>query len=209
MPQTDLKDHWNKAYKLKDIEELGWYEASAKPSLDLINKCNLDKNASILNVGSGATILVDELIAMGFDNVIATDISENALDKLKTRLNDKTGKTRFIVDDLTNPVKLNHLEPVDLWHDRAVLHFFNKKEDQDAYFDLLKKLVKQKGYVIIATFNLNGALKCSGLPVHRYDENMLKEKLGSDFMLIEQFDFTFTMPSGDTREYIYTLFNRK
>jgi hypothetical protein len=88
------------------------------------------------------------------------------------------------------------------------LHFFNEADEQDAYFLLLKKLVKQNGFVIIAAFNLHGAETCSGLPVFRYNEKMLSEKLDSDFSLMEYFDFTYTMPSGDKREYVYTLFQR-
>jgi len=113
------------------------------------------------------------------------------------------------VDDLTNPTEINVLQNLDLWHDRAVLHFFTDANSQETYFELIKKLVKQNGFVIIAAFNLNGATKCSGLPVHRYDANLLQEKLGNGFELIESFDYIYTMPSSDTREYIYTLFKRK
>ena len=116
---------------------------------------------------------------------------------------------RWIVDDLTDPDELLTLEQIDLWHDRAGLHFFQDNGSQDKYFNLLRKLVSPGGYVIIAAFNLNGALKCSGLPVFRYDAAMLQEKLGKEFQLKEAFDFTYTQPSGDTREYVYTLFQRK
>ena len=97
---------------------------------------------------------------------------------------------------------------IDLWHDRAVLHFFHERSSQDAYFALLQKLVRPGGYVIIAAFNLNGAPTCSGLPVFRYDARMLQEKLGENFKLLEAFDHTYTQPSGDTRAYVYTLFRR-
>ncbi len=205
----NLQSHWNNAYDKTETKKLGWYEESCAPSIDLIGQCNLSKDASIINVGAGSTKLTDELLYLGYTNLIANDISTVALHKLKFRLGIKAQYVEFIVDDLTNPEFLNKIEKVDLWHDRAVLHFFNKKEEQDVYFNLLNKLVKPKGYAIIATFNLDGALKCSGLPVHRYDKNMLKEKLKNDFELIEDFDFTYTMPSLDTREYIYTLFRRK
>lgn len=204
----DLKSHWNNAYDKGEITNLGWYEENPKPSIQLIAKCNLDKNASILNVGAGATTLVDTLVTQGFENVIANDLSSVALDKLKVRLGDDSDKVTWVVDDLTNPTVLNQLDKIDLWHDRAVLHFFNEAEEQATYFNLVKQLVKEKGFVIIATFNLNGATKCSGLPVTRYNEQMIQDKLGEDFELLEAFDYTYLMPSGDTREYIYTLFQR-
>lgn len=205
----NLQSHWNNAYSKTETKKLGWYEENCTPSLGLIKQCNLEKSDRILSIGAGSTLLIDELIALGYNNLIANDISENALDKIKIRLETNIGKVKFIVDDLTNPDFLNQLAPVDLWHDRAVLHFFNTKDEQNAYFDLLNKLVKPKGYAIIATFNLDGALKCSGLPVHRYDEKMIAKKLGNSFKLIESFNHIYTMPSGDTRAYIYTLFRRK
>ena len=88
------------------------------------------------------------------------------------------------------------------------MHFFNNLQEQDKYFNLVRRLVKNGGHVIIAAFNLNGATKCNGLPVYRYNEIMIKCGLGEDFKLIESFDYTYTQPSGDTREYIYTLFKR-
>ena len=206
----DLKSHWDSTYSKSETSKLGWYEESPKPSLQLINKCSLIKNAPILNVGAGASTLVDELLKLGYDNIIANDLSSVALDKLKIRLgNNETAKVKWVIDDLTKPTEMNTLQKIDLWHDRAVLHFFTDKESQDTYFELVRKLVKQRGYVIIAAFNLNAATKCSGLPVYRYDEKMLQERLGNDFELIEAFDYIYTMPSGDSRGYVYTLFKRK
>ena len=204
-----MNEHWERVYKNSSVDKLGWYEARSEPTLKLIELCKLDKNAAILNVGAGATTLVDELIEIGYQNIIANDISKAALEELQLRLGpDRSPLVRWIVDDLTDPGILQSLEQIDLWHDRAVLHFFNDEPSQNAYFNLLRKLVSQGGYVIIAAFNLNGAPKCSGLPVFRYNAEMLQEKLGEEFHLIEAFDYTYTMPSGDTREYVYTLFRR-
>ena len=205
---NDLQTHWNKAYENTAIEKLGWFEESPIPSLQLIKKSGVSKNARILNVGAGATTLVDELIHQDFKNIVVNDISATALEKLKQRLGKQSECIEWVVDDLIYPTTLNNLEKVDLWHDRAVLHFFIDAKEQDTYFNLLRNIVKKNGFVIIATFNLNGATKCSGLPVHRYDTKMIQEKLGSEFKLIDAFNYTYTMPSKDTREYIYTLFKR-
>lgn len=204
----DLKQHWNTVYEKTALDELGWYEENPEPSMRLIKKCGLHKNAALLNVGAGATTLIDTLLKNGYKNIIVNDLSSIALEKLKTNLAGKSDYVRYVIDDITQPTLLNNLEPVDLWHDRAVLHFFNDIAAQDAYFELLKRLVKPNGFVIIAVFNLNGAAKCSGLPVYRYDENMLLEKLGMGFDLIEAFDHTYQMPSGEPREYVYALFKR-
>jgi hypothetical protein len=204
-----MKEHWERIYQKTAFDRLGWYEARSEPSLQLIEKCNLPKDATILNVGTGATTLVDDLLNLGFSNLIANDISSQALEELQLRLGPEQSKmVHWLVDDLIHPNELKALKQVDLWHDRAVLHFFNEPEQQNTYFNLIRKLVKIYGYVIIAAFNLNGAPKCSGLPVSRYDAHMLQEKLGEEFHLIQAFDYTYTMPSGDTREYVYTLFRR-
>lgn len=207
--KKDYKKHWNTAYERADVEKLGWYEEHPEPSLRLIEKCGLNSHSYILNAGAGATTLVDELLSMNYENIIVNDISSVALDRLKQRLGAKGDRINWVEDDLTNPVKLNDLEKIDLWHDRAVLHFFNEAEDQDTYFELVRNLVKSGGHVIIATFNLDGAEKCSGLPVFRYNKSMIQDGLGTDFELIEAFDYIYTMPSGDTRSYVYTLFKKK
>jgi SAM-dependent methyltransferase len=206
--ELNLKSHWNNAYTKTEINKLGWYEENLEPSLRLIDKCNLNPDASILNVGAGATTLVDELLRQGYTNIIANDLSETALEKLKERLGEKSQSVKCIVDDLTKPTALMNLDKIDLWHDRAVVHFFNDENEQNTYFNLVKTLVKDNGFVIIATFNLDGATKCSGLPVRRYDQQMLQEKLGKGFELLEAFNYTYTMPSGDTRAYVYTLFRK-
>lgn len=204
-----MKEHWESVYKNSAVDKLGWYEARSEPSLKLIERCKLGKEAAILNVGAGATTLVDELLEIGYQNIIANDISSSALEELQQRLGpEKSSMVRWIVDDLTNPDELQMLEQIDLWQDRAVLHFFQDSVSQNAYFNLLRKLVRQGTYVIIAAFNLNGAPKCSGLPVFRYNAEMLQERLGEEFMLLETFDYTYTTPSGNTREYVYTLFRR-
>ena len=205
-----MKEHWERVYDNKAVEKLGWYESSPEPSMSLIKACRLEKDASILNVGAGATTLVDELLRSGYLNTIANDISQAALEELQLRLGPElSSKVHWIVDDLTNPVELTALENIDLWHDRAALHFFQEDEDRIAYFDLLRKVLRPGGHVIIAAFNLNGAPTCSGLPVFRYDAQMLQDKLGDEFELLEAFDYTYTQPSGNTRDYVYTLFKRK
>lgn len=203
-----VQEHWNKVYEKSDPEKLGWYEKHARPSIQLIEKCDLPKKARILNVGAGATTLIDDLLNSGYKNLIATDISARGLQVLKDRLAEKQIQVQWIIDDLTNPQKLKLIPAIDLWHDRAVLHFLLEEQEQKSYFDLVRKLVRSNGYVIIATFNLHGTEKCSGLKVHRYDAKMIADRMGPDFNLIQSFDYTYRMPTGNTRDYVYTLFQK-
>lgn len=205
----NLGEYWCGKYTDVDYTKLGWYEKQSTPSLDLILKTKVAKNALIFNVGAGATTLIDDLLQHGYSNLIANDISSCALNNIKQRLGEKQNQVQFIVDDLVNPTKLNKLPKVDVWNDRAVLHFFIDEKDQDPYFRLLKGKLNNKGFVILAEFNLEGAATCSGLPVKRYSAQMLQEKLGKEFTLITNFDYDYTMPSGAIRKYVYTLFQRK
>jgi hypothetical protein len=206
----DFEKHWNNAYQKSPITNLGWYEENPEPSLELIEACNLPKEALIFNAGAGATTLIEQLLAKGYENIVVNDIASAALTELSNNLSlHKNAYINYIVDDLTNPSELLKLKNVNLWHDRAVLHFFTEQSQQKAYFDLVKKALKPRGFVILAEFNLEGAKKCSGLDVFNYNEEMLQERLGSDFELLKSFNYTYTQPSGNTREYVYTLFQRK
>lgn len=205
---VNLKKHWDSAYTKNDTSELGWYESSAQKTIHLINKTGVSKQASILNVGVGSSVIIDELLEQGYTNLVANDLSEEALTKVKSRVSTKANEVVFVADDLLSPTKLNKLKDIEIWNDRAVLHFFLKEEEQTAYFNLLKSVVKHNGFVIIAVFSLDGAKKCCGLPLQLYDEKMLQEKLGKDFKLIDNFKHTFVNPKGGERPYIYTLFQR-
>ena len=126
----DLRSHWDDVYNGQTVNKLGWYEENPEPSLRLIKKAHLEPDASILNVGAGATTLVDELLKRNYSNIIVNDISEVALDKLKARLAEQADQIKWMVDDLTKPKVLTDLGKIDLWHDRAVLHFFLKESDE-------------------------------------------------------------------------------
>ena len=206
---SDLKEHWNTAYNKED-EQLGWFEANPMQTMELVKACNLQKDATILNVGAGTTTLIDTLLEEGYTNIIANDLSDLALEKLKQRIRKSQNyNLTCIKDDLTNPQKINKLQNIDLWIDRAVLHFFLTQEEQKSYFSLIQKTVSNNGYVIIAVFSLEGAQKCCGLDLKRYNLEMLQNNLGTHFRLIKTFNHTFINPFGGERPYIYTLFQRQ
>lgn len=203
-----MKGHWNEIYNWMEVNELGWYEEIPEPSLRLLSKCNISKEKPILDVGVGESTFIDYIINLGFKNIIATDISEIALEKLKKRLGEKASSVKIIIDDVTHPIYLQNLKDIKIWHDRALLHFLLSEEDQKNYFSLLKKVTQKGSYIIIATFSLKGVKKCAGLDVKNYDQNMLAKFLGEDFNLIEYFDYLDKTPSGESRPYIYALFQK-
>ena len=191
MDAHNLKQHWDTVYQ-KDDERLGWYESNPQQTLSLVTNTQLPKDAKILNVGAGTTTLIDKLLELGYSNIIANDLSERAIEKLEKRIKVTYNyQLQTVVDDLTNPVTLNKLKNVDLWIDRAVLHFFLKEEEQKSYFNLIHQIVSKGGFVIIAVFALHGAEKCSSLELQRYNVETLQDKLGPKFKLIKSFNFTF------------------
>ncbi len=204
----NLGEYWCAIYTNADVTKLGWYEYESTPSLNLIEKSKVAKDALILTVGAGSTTLIDSLLEKKYTNLMANDISSCALNTIKNRIGEKQDNVSWIVDDLVNPSSLKNIAKVDVWNDRAVLHFFIEDKDQDAYFKLLDDKVKTNGHVILAVFNLESATMCSGLPVKRYDEKMLQEKLGSAYLLKDSFNYMYTMPNGEDRNYVYTLFQK-
>jgi SAM-dependent methyltransferase len=207
---TDLKKHWNKIYDNADITGLGWYEPDPQQSLSLIEMSGVAKDASILDAGCGATTLIDRLLDAGYTNLTAVDISAAALQRLQERLGpERAAMVRWIEDDLSAPQHLQKIRNVALWHDRAVLHFLIDNRDRQTYRETLMAALQPGGFVIIAAFAVGGAQKCSGLPVHNYDEASLAEWLGSGFELLHSTPYLYHTPSGAPRPYIYTLFRRK
>lgn len=204
-----MKEHWEDVYATKAPENVGWYESEPESSLKLVSKCDIRKDDVILDVGAGASVFIDRLLELGFSNITALDISDTALGRLKQRLApDRVSAVTWITGDITQPGGFVAPGSVSLWHDRALLHFFTREQDQNAYLAALKNAVRAGGYVIIGVFSLEGAARCSGLELKRYDRDMLSAFLGSGFSLIDSFSHTHIMPSGDPRPYIYALFRR-
>jgi SAM-dependent methyltransferase len=209
MMATFLKDHWNKKYTDTTLTQLGWYEPRSIPSVQLIENCAVSKHSPILDVGSGASTLIANLFELGYQNLFAIDISAVALEKAKTLLTqEQAARVHWMVDDLTNPSSVHQLPKIAVWHDRAVFHFFTEEQDRQTYRSLAQKVVMPGGFMVIATFALEGAAHCSGLPVQRYSADGLSEFLGDEFKLVESLSFTYKMPSNDVRPYVYTRFQK-
>ncbi len=201
-----LNDHWDKIFKTTSDEKLGWYEKDFTQSLKYINLVpNLSEKVVFLS-GAGTTKLVDQLLGKT-KKLILNDISTEALSILKNRLKNVKQEIEYIVSDISLelPTK-NNL--IDLWIDRAVLHFLTDENDINGYFNNLNKKLKVGGYVLFAEFSSNGATKCAGLNLHRYSLEELKDRCSDNFKLIKHDYYTFKNPGGDERPYIYCLFKR-
>lgn len=205
MSDVSKKAHWENVYTSKGEREVSWYQESPAPSLELIALAGLSADASIIDIGGGASRLVDALVDQDIRRITVLDLSAAALDAAKQRLGGKAKGVEWVVADVTIWEPSN---TYDLWHDRAAFHFLNDPADQSAYVDRLKKAVKAGGYVVIGTFALDGPEKCSGLPIVRYDAASLSAILGADFKLIDTRRHDHTTPWGAVQRFQFSTFRR-
>ena len=202
--KTYSKNHWENIYSSKPVEELGWYEPELQISLSWITGLQPDKHTSIIDIGGGASTLVDSLLKEGLENLTVLDISEEALDKTKSRLGDKAEKVDWIAGDMTTAEL-----PADsyyIWHDRAVFHFLTSEEEREKYLTNLRRALQPGGKVIMATFAPEAPAKCSGLPVERYTPETIQETLGEEFNPEQTLKDLHVTPSGVEQMYLYTRF---
>lgn len=198
------KDYWESIYTAKASEEVSWFEISPTISLDLINLVS-PAPRSVIDVGGGQSFLVDRLLDAEFEKVAVLDISSVALDRTKLRLGDRATRVEWIVADVATVAEVG---PFDLWHDRAVFHFLTNPQEREAYLDLAAKSIPFGGHLVMGTFALDGPEKCSGLPVCRYDVDLLTKTLGSRFNLIHQRRYVHTTPSGKPQSFLFGVFQR-
>ncbi len=201
----NAKEHWENIYQAKESNEVSWYQEKPNTSLGLIVETGLDKDSRIIDVGAGDSNLVDNLLALGFKNIIVLDISSAALNRAKKRLRSRAKDVKWIVSDLR---EFETNDRYDLWHDRAVLHFLTKEEDINKYVELVKRFLKPGGYLIVSTFSLNGPKKCSGLNIKQYSQDSMK-KLFGDFEYIKSFEEEHITPWRDSQIFVYGVFRKK
>jgi hypothetical protein len=200
---TELQAHWDDAYTSKGETKVSWYQLKPSRSIELIKATGL---RSVIDVGGGASSLVDALLADGYSDLTVLDISEVALGRSKARLGSQADKVAWIVADIT---EWQPQRTWDVWHDRAVFHFLTDGVSQDAYIAALKKSTEVGSVVIMATFALTGPEKCSGLAVQRYSPATLAARLGRDFHLYAEAAETHPTPFGTTQEFSYAAFRRR
>ena len=201
----NAKEYWESIYQTKEPNEVSWYQEKPETSLNLISETGIEKNAKIIDVGAGASKLADNLLALGFRNITALDVSLNALNESKKKLGDRANNVKWIVSDLR---EFETNERYDLWHDRAVLHFLTEEEDIRRYKELVRTYLKPKGYVIVSTFSVNGPKKCSGLDVKQYSEDSMKT-LFTGFEHIKSFEEEHLTPWGSSQIFIWGVFRKR
>lgn len=200
------KDHWEKLYSKKAPTSVSWFQEHASTSLAIVRSTGVSKKAAIIDVGGGASTLVDDLLLAGYENLSVLDLSASALARAKKRIGTSAAKIRWLQADITK-VDLP-IHQFDIWHDRAVFHFLKSPEDRTIYVEAVLRAVKPGGHVIVATFAEDGPTECSGLPVMRYSADDLFAEFGSSFTLLQHLKETHQTPFGTNQKFVYCYFRK-
>jgi 2-polyprenyl-3-methyl-5-hydroxy-6-metoxy-1,4-benzoquinol methylase len=201
------KNHWETVYSTKLSDSVSWFQPHANSSINLIRETDISLDSSIIDIGGGASMLVDDLLENGFKNLSVLDISAAALSTAKNRLGDMAVHVQWIEADITQTDLLP--SSIDVWHDRAVFHFLTTADDRRAYIDAMLHSLKPEGHVIMATFAEDGPIQCSGLPIVRYTAEKLYAEIGDCFSLVKSIKEAHQTPTGSVQQFIYCHFHRK
>ena len=205
MQSGERKAHWEAVYEQKRETEVSWYQESPELSLELITALAPTPDVAIIDVGGGASRLVDELLKRGYRDISVLDLSQAALQAAQARMGAQAAAVRWIAADVT---QWRPLRTYDLWHDRAAFHFLTTPADRACYVSRLTEALKSGGHAIIATFALDGPEKCSGLPIVRHDAAGLSAELGAAFELIETRTQGHVTPWGSLQKFQVSILRR-
>lgn len=200
------QSHWDAVYDGKATTEVSWYEPHPEKSLELVRAAGVHLTDPVIDVGGGASLLVDELLAAGYSDLTVLDVSGTVLGKLRSRLGPAGASVRLLQRDVT---EFRPERQYALWHDRAVFHFLTQREDRERYVAALRRGVRPGGHVVMATFGPSGPQRCSGLPTMRYDAAALAAELGAGFELRQSFVLAHRTPSKVQQQFLYCRFERR
>jgi SAM-dependent methyltransferase len=195
------RQYWDSIYQSKVPTEVSWFEADPQLSVDLI--ASVSNHGPVIDVGGGASRLVERLVADGYSAVTVVDVSKVALQQARGRLGERAANVRWIHGDIT---QIPELPQCDVWHDRAVFHFLTNADDRRRYRELAMRTITPGGHAIVGTFAMNGPSKCSGLDVCRYDAPTLQSELGPHFELIREVSHTHLTPTGNSQPFFFGVF---
>ncbi|MBS1528985.1 MAG: class I SAM-dependent methyltransferase [Bacteroidetes bacterium] len=202
----DKREHWEGVYQRHKLNEVSWYEPIPETSLSIINKFKLPKDAAIIDIGGGDSLLADYLLLLGYSNITVLDISERAIERAKARLGWLAQKVTWVVSDVL------HYTPEQkyaLWHDRATFHFFTGADERQQYLNRAHSCLQPDAYMVLSTFSTNGPQKCSGLTVQQYSETSLSTLLNQYFEKIRCITRAHVTPMQVIQDFIYCSFRNR
>jgi ubiquinone/menaquinone biosynthesis C-methylase UbiE len=197
----ESKTHWEEVYETKDATKVSWFQENPDLSLQLIEGTCVGSLAQVIDVGGGASTLVDNLLDRNYQNVTVLDISASALQVAQERIGSQANLVTWLDADITQ-IQLPY-QFYDVWHDRAVFHFLTRASDRQKYVEAVMHSVKAGGHVIVATFDIDGPSRCSGLEIVRYNSDSLHNEFGDKFNLVHSTSESHETPFGTEQKFIY------
>lgn len=198
-------DHWDQIYDSRPPTELSWFQRHPETSLRLIGAAASGPSSAVVDVGSGASELVDDLLARGFTDITLVDISRRALEKVRERLGNEARRVRFVNQDLLTWVPERRY---DVWHDRAVFHFLTESAARERYIEIVADAIGSGGTLVLGTFAQDGPTSCSGLPVSRYSADDLADVFARSFSLVGNEREEHLTPSGAAQSFTWVVLQR-
>ncbi len=205
MEGFNRKNHWEHIYKTKQLNEVSWYQPIPDTSLKFFEQFNIPKQAKIIDIGGGDSLLVDHLIDRGYVDITVLDISESALERAKSRLGDQAANVKWIVADAASFLPE---QQYDFWHDRAAFHFLTQEEEIENYIKNVQKSIKSSGILVIGTFSEQGPKKCSGIEIKQYSETSMTDLLKPFFEKIECISVEHKTPFDTIQQFIFCSFRK-
>ncbi len=195
--------HWERIYRTKDPTQVSWYQPAAGLSLDLIRRVAPDLDAPIIDVGGGASTLVDGLLDAGYRSLTVLDLAPSALAITRQRLGERADRVAWIAGSILD-ARLR-ASAYAIWHDRAVFHFLTDGRDRARYVAQTRQALRHGGHVIVASFGPDGPAKCSGLDVARYSPEGMHAEFGRGFRLLDSVHEVHHTPGGAVQAFVYCL----
>lgn len=186
--------------------EVSWFQAYPKTSVELLELFNLPLDANIIDVGAGDSHFIDAFLQKGYKNIYVLDISANAIERAKKRLGGQAANVNWIVSDITE------FEPTvkfDFWHDRAAFHFLTSEEKIYKYVSIAEEAIKPDGYLILGTFSESGPTKCSGLEIKQYNETSMSARFEVTFKRIKCVTEEHLTPFKTIQNFLFCSFKRQ
>jgi ubiquinone/menaquinone biosynthesis C-methylase UbiE len=204
--KTDARSHWDGVYTTKSADQVSWYRPHLEVSLELLVKAGLNERSRVIDVGGGASTLVDDLLDFGVRAVTVLDLSAASLAIARERLGTRAARVNWILADVT---QIDIAESsIDLWHDRAALHFLVEPPAVQAYVRAATRAIAPGGHAVIGCFAKDGPDKCSGLPVSRRDPEEIAALFGAPFALLESRREVHYTPAGVAQPFAYALLRK-
>ena len=206
---SNTNSHWDGRYVNNTDDGLSWSEGADSLSFRWISKL-IPKSSLIVDVGAGRSMLLPTLLSNGYKHLTHVEWSQSASLEMQRNLGEQSSRINWYVGDVLDwqPVC-----PVDLWHDRAVFHFQIDSDSVSKYLKAVHKSVIHNGFILLATFHLDGPERCSGLPVKRYDAESMLNTLntfdGSNWIEVKSATWDHKTPSGGVQKFQYLFAQRQ